>query len=75
MTTILGRDLRVGDTISVWWKPKQDTITRIEPYTGPLVSLLGEGTRIAYFAICTGGMTIPPDARHELVASMTQRAA
>jgi hypothetical protein len=64
--TIDGADLRPGDTIAVWWAPNRDTITRLEPYTGPLECL--RGGRIAYFALLRGGMTIEPGSQHELIA-------
>jgi hypothetical protein len=33
---IHGSDLRVGDTIKVWWRPGRDTVTKLVPYAGPL---------------------------------------
>lgn len=55
---VRGKDLEVGDVIEVWWAPRRDTITRLEPYTGTLQDLFPEGAQIARFAQCTGGMTI-----------------
>ena len=56
------RDLRVGDTILVWWNPGRDTIIRLTPYTGPLLALLGEGTLLADFALSPTGMTLEAGA-------------
>lgn len=58
-------ELRVGDTIEVWWKPKRDTIIRIEPYNGPLE--FAKDAVIAYFGICTGGMTMFPGEDYKVV--------
>jgi hypothetical protein len=55
---VRGKSLEVGDVIEVWWAPRRDTITRLKPYKGPLEYLWKEGAQIAYFAQCTGGMTI-----------------
>lgn len=57
MTEVFGSDLKVGDVIEVWWTPKRDTITALEPYTGPLAYLFPKGAQIARFAMCSG-MTI-----------------
>ena len=56
------RDLRVGDTILVWWNPGRDTIIRLTPYTGPLLAVLGEGTLLADFALSPTGMTLEAGA-------------
>lgn len=69
MTTKLGRDLQVGDTIVVWWGNGRDTITALRPYRGRLESLWKEhgGARLADFAINTVGMTIEPQIVYEVV--------
>ena len=59
--------LKVGDTIEVWWSPKRDTITRLTPYKGPLLDVLGEGTRLAEFALLKSGMTMEAGARFNTV--------
>jgi len=70
--TVTDEELRVGDTIEVWWssvqiqmggKPNQDIITRIEPYTGPLACF--KGGHIAYFAYLCCGMTLEPGGRYQ----------
>lgn len=33
-TTKRGADLKVFDTIEVWWSPNRDTITELRPYNG-----------------------------------------
>lgn len=55
---VFGRDLRVGDTIEVWWQPNRDTITGLRPYKGPLAHIWQEGAMLADFAILKTGMTI-----------------
>lgn len=62
-----GRDLVVGDTIKVWWKPGRDTITELRIYQGPLLSVFPDGARIANFALNTAGMTIDNAALYEVV--------
>jgi hypothetical protein len=34
MPYTLGRYLKVGDTIEVWWYPKRDRITDLAPHSG-----------------------------------------
>ena len=53
-----GKELKVGDTIEVWWNPHRDTITELRPYLGPLAYLFPEGAQLASFAVCQSGMTI-----------------
>jgi hypothetical protein len=53
-----GADLKPGDTIEVWWQPKRDTITALQPYTGALSYLFPEGAQLASFALNKSGMTI-----------------
>jgi hypothetical protein len=67
----LGKHLKVGDTIAVWWKPGHDTILALEPYHGPLAYLWEAqgGARLATFAINRSGMTIDPGERFTVVAS------
>lgn len=62
---VSGADLRVGDTIEVWWAGNRDTITALRPYTGPLACL--QGARLAEFALLKTGMTIEPGSRHVLL--------
>ena len=68
---VSGTDLRVGDTIEVWWAGNRDTITALRPYTGPLACL--KDARLAEFALLKTGMTIEPGSRHILL-SRTSRA-
>ncbi len=59
----LGKQLRIGDTIEVWWGNGRDTITSLRPYTGPLSHLwdrYGGVARLADFALNKVGMTIEP---------------
>jgi len=55
---VAGADLHVGDTIEAWWRPGRDTITNLEPYTGPLSHYFPHGAQLATFAIYSVGMTI-----------------
>jgi hypothetical protein len=61
MKHVLGKALKVGDVIETWWRPGRDRITRLLPYKGPLLEILGNGTRLADFALYKVGMTIPPE--------------
>jgi len=67
---VLGRDLRVGDTIEVWWQPGRDTITSLYPYKGPLFFhwQYEGGARVAKFGINKTGMTIEPQVWFTVVA-------
>lgn len=56
--TVYGSELKVGDTIEVWWRPQRDTIVSLKPYTGPLSYLFPKGAQIAIFALLKTGMTI-----------------
>lgn len=67
MRRVFGRDLKVGDTIDVWWGHGRDTITDLRPYDG-LPDVFTEGARIAIFAHFTTGMTIENDEHFDLIA-------
>ena len=53
-----GSELKVGDTILVWFSGGRDTITKLEPYRGPLAHLFPAGAQLASFALNRTGMTI-----------------
>lgn len=56
---VLGSELRVGDTIKVWWSPLQDTIIGLKPYDGPLKEIFApKGAILAYFLSNKSGMTV-----------------
>ena len=57
-------DLRVGDTIEVWWKPGQDTITSIKPYVGNLSGIM---CGVATFALSEIGMSLESGSFHEVM--------
>lgn len=59
--------LKVGDTIEVWWRPGRDTITALKPYDGALLETLGKGTKLADFALNKFGMTLEAGAIFEVV--------
>ncbi len=64
---ITGDQLRVGDTIEVWWQPKRATITALRPYNPPAVMGLPPGNwRIAQFAVGPD-MTIEPGATYTVL--------
>lgn len=71
----LGKNLKVGDTIKVWWssyvgqrKGATDTITKIIPYTGPIQYIFNKGARLAWFQFnAVVGMTIENDAYYEII--------
>lgn len=59
MTTyVKGKDLKVGQTIEVWWNNGRDTITKLEPYKGCMKKLWKDGAAIASFSYNPVGMTI-----------------
>ncbi len=63
---VLGSELKVGDTIVVWWQPNHDTITKLVPYTGPL-KIWKDGAQLADFAILKTGMTIDNGDYYEVM--------
>ena len=79
--TKCGNELKVGDSIEVWWcredrgqkrNPKNgnpvDIITAIVPYQGPLNrTCFTHGARIATFLCCRVGMTIPNDETYAVI--------
>jgi hypothetical protein len=64
-------ELRVGDTIAVWWQPGRDTVVSLSPYRGRL-KCLGVGARIAFFALLRSGMTIAETDRFEVLSRGTE---
>lgn len=63
---ISGDSLKVGDTIEVWWKPNRDTITKIEPYDGPMRKYGITG--ILRFALNPTGMSFCDDDDFTLIS-------
>jgi hypothetical protein len=70
----LGKDLKVGDTIRVWWssftgqKDNTDTIIRLSPNDGSLKHLWKDGSQFAWFQFNRiVGMTIDNGAYYEIV--------
>lgn len=64
---VLAEDLRVGDTIEVWWQPRRDTITALRPYSGPIDCF--RGAMVAEFALLRSGMTIEPGSKYQRIAT------
>lgn len=59
--TVYGSELKVGDTIKVWWNrsgDNTDTITNLREYKGRLSPLFPKGARLASFLLFNTGMTI-----------------
>lgn len=73
--TVLGSELKVGDTINVWWHPHRDTILGLRPYTGPLAHIFPKGAQLADFALNRSGMTIENDRDFEVVVADQAQAA
>lgn len=67
MRLVRGRDLRVGDTIDVWWGTRRDTIWAMRPITGPLAATTLKDARVASFTQINSGMTILADQMFEVV--------
>ena len=67
MSTVFGSDLKVGDTIKVWWQPNRDRIVGLYPYVGPLEYLFPEGAQTAAFALNKCGMTIDNNHPYEVI--------
>jgi len=69
MSKKLGRDLKVGDTIKVWWGNGRDTITTLTPYHGSLRHLWDKdgGAKLADFSLNKVGMTIEPIAIFDVI--------
>lgn len=66
-TTIAANQVKVGDTVEVWWRPRRDTVTAIEPYKGPLECM--QGGWIFKFALLAAknGMSVAPGDMFELI--------
>jgi hypothetical protein len=64
---VLGKDLKPGDTIKVWWNPGQDTITKLVEYNGPSEFFSNGKAKIATFALNKTGMTIDNNDWFDLV--------
>ena len=71
MKRVFGHELKVGDTIEVWWHscnqpiPNQDTITKLVPYKGPIV--FSNGAQLADFRYNRVGMTINNGELYNLI--------
>lgn len=68
MKSVLGSELKVGDTIKVWWNPNRDTIVKLTPYKGAYANdPEWKDVQFAFFAIYAVGMTIFPDDDFNLI--------
>lgn len=68
VTRVPTHELRVGDTIRVWWPPGRDTIVRLDPVCRAVAGGAGEGTLLADFVLSPTGMTLEAGAWFERVA-------
>jgi hypothetical protein len=66
VAVLLGKDLRVGDVIEVWWSAGGDMIASLAPYGGRLRCLAG--ARIAELAVSGFGMTLIADEDYYLIS-------
>jgi len=57
-TQVPSYELKIGDTIEVWWAPRKDRIVNIRPYDGMLDCM--KGGFILEFAQNNTGMTAAP---------------
>lgn len=67
-----GRDLTVGDAVE--FAGRFHLLTRFEPYTGALLPLLGEGTRIAW-SDPDWSITVPPAQLFQVLPAKAAAAA
>lgn len=67
-------DIKIGDTLDVWWGNGRDTITDLKPYNGPLVRVLGEGTKLASFALFSTGMTLAGNGSYRRLRTNLDRS-
>lgn len=70
---VKGSDLKVGDTLVVWWslvdrgaKRNRDIIRKLTPYTGPLRHLFSDGAQLSDFQFSRAGMTIENGRYYEI---------
>jgi hypothetical protein len=65
--TTLGKDLVIGDVLSVWFEPYKVTISELTPYEGTLKHLWAPDTaRTARFKETMLKMTVEPDMNFEV---------
>ena len=55
---VLGKDLKVGDVIEVWFAPHRNRIETLTPINGPYADNILKGARIATFLLGNLAMTI-----------------
>jgi hypothetical protein len=71
MKRCLGRELKVGDVIRVWWRPGTDIIAALQPYQGPLAYLwqADGGARLATLvSLPSRKMTIEPGLLYDVLS-------
>lgn len=73
VAVVLGSELKVGDTIKVWWKPNRDVIVSLVPYRGRYERQPDwQGVRSATFGVLKIGMTIFPGETFEKIEAAPQ---
>lgn len=59
-------NVRIGDVLEVWWSPRRDTVTDINPYRGPLACMQG-GWVFSFALLPSKDMTVDSeDTFHRL---------
>jgi hypothetical protein len=64
VTIKLGKELKVGDVIKVWWNPGWNKITMLHPMRSLLPEM--KDARAASFELFPTGMTIEPGMAFEV---------
>jgi hypothetical protein len=65
MKLVKGKDIGVGDVLTVWWRSGKDTVASLRNYVGPLEDLRGD--RIANFMMSSIGMLIEAEGLYEVM--------
>lgn len=66
MTHKSGNEVKVGDTLRVWFNGGEAQVKALHPYRGPLLDLLGEGSQIASFHACPIEMSLSSKSQYEI---------
>jgi len=64
--TINAHDVKVGDILEVWWKPRRDTVIGIKPYEG-LLECMKDGWIFEFALLPSKYMTVSPDDNFTLL--------
>lgn len=61
-----GSEVKVGDTLKVWFNGGEAQVKALQPYGGPLLDLLGEGSQMASFHACPVEMSLSSKSQYEV---------